>query len=84
MIKCTSTSGATDNWLIYDFARDVNNVAGNQLIANSSGAEGTFNTMDLLSNGFKLRTNNAARNGSGETYIYLAFAENPFKYANAR
>jgi hypothetical protein len=84
MIKCTSTSGATDNWLIYDSSRDVYNVAGTQLIANGTGSEGVFDTMDLLSNGFKLRTNNAARNKLNETYIFLAFAETPFKYANAR
>ena len=39
--------------------------------------------IDLLSNGFKLRTSNATFNASGN-YVYLAFAENPFKYATAR
>ena len=37
---------------------------------------------DLVSNGAKIRSNN--NNTSGQTYIYAAFAENPFKYANAR
>jgi hypothetical protein len=40
--------------------------------------------MDILSNGFKLRTTNAFVNGSGITYIYYAVAENPFKYSTAR
>jgi len=31
-----------------------------------------------LSNGFKQRDTSANRNGSGNTYIYMAFAENPF------
>ena len=40
--------------------------------------------MDLVSNGFKLRTTFDNMNASGSTYIYLAFAEAPFKFANAR
>ena len=37
-----------------------------------------YNNIDILSNGFKCRTNNAATNGIGNTIIYMAFAENPF------
>jgi len=40
--------------------------------------------IDVLSNGFKIRTTAASHNTSGQTYIYMAFAENPFKYSNAR
>jgi len=40
--------------------------------------------MDFLSNGVKLRGSQTEQNGSGTTYIYMAFAENPFKYSNAR
>jgi hypothetical protein len=40
--------------------------------------------MDFLSNGFKFRTSDSATNASGGTYIYMAFAENPFKNALAR
>jgi hypothetical protein len=40
--------------------------------------------MDILSNGFKMRDGTAFDNGSGNVYIYAAFAENPFKYALAR
>ena len=40
--------------------------------------------IDILSNGFKLRTSNATGNASGGNYIYLAFASNPFKYSLAR
>ena len=43
------------------------------------GSEGTF-----ISNGFKLRNNDTAMNNNGQTHIYLAFAETPFKYSNAR
>jgi hypothetical protein len=54
------------------------------LDANTSAAEGNFNIYDGLSNGFKIRDNGSVVNGSGATYIYMAFAENPLKYANAR
>ena len=45
-----------------------------------------FIPLNLLSqiNGVKIRTANGTLNSSGVTYIYAAFAENPFKYANAR
>jgi hypothetical protein len=40
--------------------------------------------MDILSNGFKRRDTNVDVNASGGTYIYLAFAEQPFKFSNSR
>jgi len=48
------------------------------LYANLSNAEGTEDRVDLLSNGFKLRTTNTEVNGNGYNIIYMAFAENPF------
>jgi hypothetical protein len=83
LIKRTSN---TDHWFLWDNVRDAYNVSSKALLPSSSLAESsiTGDELDLLSNGFKLRTTNAIANGSGETYIYMAFAENPFKYANAR
>jgi hypothetical protein len=79
------SSSAGNDWYIFDSVRSTYNVATNRLFPNSTGAEQTnFNTLDILSNGWKFRDSNSAWNGSGETYIYMAFAENPFKYANAR
>jgi len=80
-----SSSAATD-WYIYDTARDTYNVATLELNPNLAAAEqnGTYGSMDILSNGFKLRFATGEVNASGATYIYMAFAENPFKYANAR
>jgi hypothetical protein len=78
-----SSTGA-ENWWLLDSARSANNVASLYLHPNTSGAEASFATVDFLSNGFKLRYNGAAVNASGATLIYAAFAENPFKYANAR
>jgi len=46
--------------------------------ANTTDAELSATNMDFLSNGFKLRTTDNDWNGSGQTYIYMAFAENPF------
>ena len=64
--------------------------AGNEIDvrieAQDAGAENTSGPphMDLISSGFKLRTTFDNMNASGSTYIYLAFAEDPFKFANAR
>ena len=61
---------------------------GPVLRANLANAEVETDTMqgqiDILSNGFKLRANNSSYNTSGATILYLAFADSPFKYANAR
>jgi hypothetical protein len=81
LIKRTDT---TENWIIHDTARDEYNVTSKELIPNSSGAEGATTPFDILSNGFKMRSSGGGINGSGGTYIYAAFAEAPFKYANAR
>jgi hypothetical protein len=82
MIKRTDT---TNQWFIYDTARDTYNVMPDVLEPNLSNAEGTTSApIDCLSNGFKLRGSAVEGNASGGTYIYMAFAENPFKNALAR
>jgi hypothetical protein len=80
------TDGAGGNWFIRDTARDPYNTTSLTLYPNLSDAEfnATGNTVDILSNGFKLRSSSSGANGSGETIIYAAFAENPFKYSLAR
>lgn len=84
MVKRTDT---LCSWVIVDAVRDPQNVAGKRIFADSSASEYTnVDNPDFVSNGFKVRigsTDNCA-NASGGTYIYMAFAENPFKYANAR
>jgi len=82
LIKQSSANG--NNWSVHDNKRDVDNVVNTRLLTSTSGAETTFTTLDFLSNGFKLRTTGTAYNGNGSTYIYMAFAEMPTKYANAR
>jgi len=82
MVKASSLSRS---WYVFDTARDTYNAAAARLVLNTSSAESTSQPeFDLVSNGFKLRGTDAAWNGSGSTYIYAAFAENPFKYARAR
>jgi hypothetical protein len=75
---------ATQNWQIFDTARDIANPEVTTLFANLANAEGGGYVIDYLSNGFKPRAADTGYNASGGTYIYAAFAENPLKYANAR
>jgi len=76
IIKRTDT---TNNWLIYDHKRSGYNPKQDKLYPDDASAEDASTTsVDLLSNGFKLRASSASQNASGGTYIYMAFAENPF------
>ena len=98
MIKNTSTNSYTayTGWAIFDTERPPgDNVNVNSLFANNTNQEGKRGNnstasapdfgIDILSNGFCLRDNGASEiNLNGETYVYAAFAENPFKYARAR
>jgi hypothetical protein len=79
-------SGQTGEWLILDTSRDTFNVASNLLYANSTAAQDSPGgyIVDILSNGFKLRNSSFGFNNTSGTYIWAAFAETPFKYANAR
>jgi len=67
-------------WRLYDSARSPNNVNLNRLFPYSSGAEATDTDagIDMLSNGFKIRGSGGDYNASGQAYIYMAFADNPF------
>jgi len=73
-------SDAAENWAIIDSTRDPYNLATKFLRPDETTAEtaGNAANMDLLSNGFKLRNTDTKSNASGGTYIYMAFAENPF------
>ena len=82
MIKQTNSTGS---WVMHDNKRSPFNVIDEDLFANLSSAE-SDNTVDkdFLSNGFKHRASHLAVNASGSTYIYMAFAEQPFQFSNAR
>ena len=83
MTKRTDTA---NQWQIHDNKRNTSNVVNKFLLANTSAVEntGTGVLVDFLSNGFKIFVNGNSINSGGGTYIFMAFAEAPFKYANAR
>lgn len=79
------SSGNASQWIVHDTSRDTYNTTNKTLYPNLSNAEATDNAFDILSNGFKIRTAGGfSVNDSGINYIYMAFAENPFKLALAR
>ena len=81
----TKVTNAADDWSIADSSRSPDNVAGESLRPNSSSAEDSAADIDILSNGFKVRQADSHRiNYDGDTFIYIAFAETPFKNSNAR
>ena len=71
-------NSGSDEWNIFDNKRDIDNVMQQRLVANVNAANASGTYVDFLSNGFKFRTTNNLGNGSGNSYIYMAFAENPF------
>jgi hypothetical protein len=78
------SSSHARNWIMSDNTRNPYNVVDEQLLPNVSQSVSIGNETDYLSNGFKLRSTASNSNASGYTYAYMAFAENPFKYSNAR
>jgi len=75
-------------WYIFDDQRLGYNPNRTYLIPNTSAVEGTASAdardNDFSANGVKIRTTNGAMNSSGVVYVYAAFAQTPFKTANAR
>ena len=72
-------TNGTQDWIIFDNKlRPANNVGNNFLSPNKNNGEDSSNQFDIVSNGFKLRMTSNLANGSGDTYIYMAFAEHPF------
>ena len=75
------------NWLIFDSSRDTYNQEVLFLFANTADAEQNSSAsvaLDFVSNGFKIRQTSGNINASGNSLIYAAFAENPFKLSRAR
>ena len=81
MIKCSSA--ANGRWTMFDNKRTIANGDMDYLVADADHAEsnaglGYTDPIDLVSNGFKIRNSDLFTNQSGTSYIYMAFAENPF------
>ena len=73
MIKQSSSTGS---WQIYDTARSPFNEVDDQLLADSAAAETTGSEeLDILADGFKIKTTDSGVNASGNLYIYLAMAD---------
>jgi hypothetical protein len=70
--------GNTGSWVIHDNKRDPHNIVAATLDADNNTAEASTSRGDFLSNGFKNRSTTGFNNESGHSYIYMAFAENPF------
>ena len=83
LVMLKQTSGAT-NWAMNDIKRQQYNAQDIILYADSTGAESGYsgNFFDILSNGFKQRMSGSYYNGSGNTYIYMAFAQAPLVGSN--
>ena len=77
-------TGNTNNWMLFDDKRLGYNVDNKYMLIETPASEGSGGFIDILSNGFKCRNTQVTTNRSSGNYIYMAFAENPFKYANAR
>ena len=84
-VMTKKADGGTGNWTIIDTARSNYNIPDDNLQANTSNGEFENTRYDILSNGIKLRRGASGDTStSGHTYIFIAFAETPFKYSNAR
>ena len=78
-VICKRAVGGTGNWGMNDTKRDPFSGTSHTCDANEPGdADDVAIRMDILSNGFKLKTNSSNWNTSGDTYIFMAFAEHPF------
>jgi len=75
---------ASNNWRTFDAKRSTFNEVDKRLYLDTTNTESTGSDIDFLSNGVKMRMTDSGMNTSGGKYIYLAFAESPFKNARAR
>ena len=81
ILKNTNT---VKHWGLFDNKRIGFNVENYALFPSDTSADDTSDYIDFLSNGFKLRSTALFLNKSGDEFIYLAFAESPFKNSRAR
>ena len=77
-VLCKTSSISGEDWIVSDNKRNPSNETTTALFPNTTSADQSSNSIDMLSNGFKMRTTGTYRNQSGVTYIYMAFAEAPF------
>ena len=78
-IMFKQSDSASQPWIIHDYKRNGFNKTDPYFITSGNNSEFSDNGIDILSNGWKIRNNNAAWNGSSGTYVWFAAAENPFQ-----
>jgi len=71
------STSATENWQMKNSKQIGYNDQNHSFFCNNENVEYTTAQMDFLSNGFKLRNSGGGSNGSGETLVYMAWAEEP-------
>jgi len=81
-ILLKNTTLSVENWVINDSGRNPSNIVDKDLFANQNYVEAVHSRQDFLSNGFKFRSTANNSNKSGDTYIYMAFAESPIVSSN--
>ena len=79
IIKNIDNYGSGYDWFIFDSKRDTYNTSDAILKANLADSESDSDSVDILSNGFKLRATTNGINLNAHTHVYLAFASNPFQ-----
>jgi hypothetical protein len=84
MIRNIDNYTSLYSWYMFDTTRDPDNVVAATLKANESASESSNDWIDILSNGFKIKTSSGAVNLNVHTNVWIAFAEHPFKTARAR
>ena len=86
LMKNADSNGQYEDWMIVDADREPGgNPTATYLLANETNGEAdNTNIVDFLSNGFKVRNADSTFNGNGNTIVYYAVAENPFKVSRAR
>ena len=73
---------ANETWMLFDNKRLGYNVANSKLNPDEAAVEGSGTFLDLLSNGFKIRTSASTLNTNAQSFIYMAFAEAPLVGSN--
>ena len=82
LVIIKNIDGSSMGWTIRGKGLNPFNPADGHIVANTTAAEASGKDIDILSNGFKARTTDGGVNGSGNTHVYMAFAEQPFVNSN--
>jgi len=70
-------TNGVDNWFVLDNKRNTSNPEDKYLLPDTTGTSATYTFFDYISTGFKIRSTGGGHNGNGDSYIYMAFAQNP-------